>query len=346
MAWTIFFISLAILAYIASNRSGAKDPKAGLFYVAGYATVFLGILVLLVFGIPQLLMVGPGYTQKAWQPVVSQVGNDVSAAGANLRPYLGVPAVPTSSIIATPQPIQPEATAVLMAPASGTHTVQAGETLAEIANQYGVAVMELVNANAITNPNRIMPGQVLIIPGMTSEPIQAATAEATPVQPQPTATALVVNPVWYDQLAQARADGRQGDGQAVIDQILAINPNDEQVLAALVELQQAQALWEAWQVLAEREGDGYGWNKEARHFVYGEDTDIRQYLGGYTFQITEVEDFTGLHFAPNWNEKAVVQVVSPGWLYGRILVIARGHANLYGAANAGEQFAVPVGGGS
>lgn len=44
------------------------------------------------------------------------------------------------------------------------HEVQRGETLATIAAQYGVSVQSIVQANNITDPNRIAVGQRLIIP--------------------------------------------------------------------------------------------------------------------------------------------------------------------------------------
>ena len=44
-----------------------------------------------------------------------------------------------------------------------THTVQSGETLAKIANQYGVTVSELARVNGIANPNWIQAGAVLTI---------------------------------------------------------------------------------------------------------------------------------------------------------------------------------------
>jgi len=45
-----------------------------------------------------------------------------------------------------------------------THEVKRGETLAVIAQQYGVTVADIVQANAITNPNIIGVGKVLTIP--------------------------------------------------------------------------------------------------------------------------------------------------------------------------------------
>jgi predicted RNase H-like nuclease (RuvC/YqgF family) len=46
----------------------------------------------------------------------------------------------------------------------GTHTVQRGETLASIAEKYGVTVADIVTANGISNPNLIAVGQELVIP--------------------------------------------------------------------------------------------------------------------------------------------------------------------------------------
>lgn len=45
-----------------------------------------------------------------------------------------------------------------------TYLVKAGDTLSEIALQYGVTVDELVSINHITNPNLIYPGQILKLP--------------------------------------------------------------------------------------------------------------------------------------------------------------------------------------
>jgi len=45
-----------------------------------------------------------------------------------------------------------------------TYTVQSGDTLMKIARKFGVTVQQLQTANKITNPDRIYPGQVLVIP--------------------------------------------------------------------------------------------------------------------------------------------------------------------------------------
>lgn len=45
-----------------------------------------------------------------------------------------------------------------------THEVKRGETLAQIAQQYGVTLADIVQANAISDPNIIAVGKVLTIP--------------------------------------------------------------------------------------------------------------------------------------------------------------------------------------
>ena len=45
------------------------------------------------------------------------------------------------------------------------YTVQRGDTLRAIADEHDVSVSDLVEANDISNPNLIFPGQILVIPG-------------------------------------------------------------------------------------------------------------------------------------------------------------------------------------
>ncbi|MCA9908573.1 MAG: LysM peptidoglycan-binding domain-containing protein [Anaerolineae bacterium] len=45
-----------------------------------------------------------------------------------------------------------------------TYVVQSGDTLFTIAQQFGITVQDIVNANTLTNPDRLDIGQTLIIP--------------------------------------------------------------------------------------------------------------------------------------------------------------------------------------
>lgn len=63
---------------------------------------------------------------------------------------------------ASEEPVNPEdfPTAV----PTQTHTVQPGETLTAIARQYGVTLQAIIEANEISNPDRVAAGTVLTIP--------------------------------------------------------------------------------------------------------------------------------------------------------------------------------------
>ena len=56
------------------------------------------------------------------------------------------------------------------------HTVTWGETLNGIARYYGVSLWDIMQANAITNPNRIYPGQQIVIPTYLPPATLPATA--------------------------------------------------------------------------------------------------------------------------------------------------------------------------
>lgn len=68
------------------------------------------------------------------------------------------------------------------------HTVQPGDNLFRIAQEYGVSVSKLAEINGITDPELIVVGQRLTIPLGTLPDPPTATATATPVPPTPTAT--------------------------------------------------------------------------------------------------------------------------------------------------------------
>jgi LysM repeat protein len=65
------------------------------------------------------------------------------------------------------------ALAVFGSAATGTYTVRSGDSLWVIARKVGSSVGALSSANALTNPDRLQPGQILSIPG-------AADAAAAP----------------------------------------------------------------------------------------------------------------------------------------------------------------------
>jgi hypothetical protein len=118
-----------------------------------------------------------------------------------------IPASPTTAPTATDTPI-PNLTrdAVVMtltqmhidatgsAPPPPTYTLQRGDTLFRIAEQYGVTVDAIMRANNVADPTRLRVGQILLIPvGVAPEQVQpmvTAPPPAAVVAVVPTATRI------------------------------------------------------------------------------------------------------------------------------------------------------------
>lgn len=76
---------------------------------------------------------------------------------------------------------------IRVARADTVHVVQTGDSLFRISLTYGVSVDAIVEANKILNPNLIVVGQELIIPGVdgpgNSQPGETETAPSQPTRP-------------------------------------------------------------------------------------------------------------------------------------------------------------------
>jgi LysM repeat protein len=68
--------------------------------------------------------------------------------------------------------------------AAALYTIQAGDTLSELADRFDTTVDELVAANGLTDPNNLQPGQTLLIPSLLRTPV--AGPQAPMVTPSPT----------------------------------------------------------------------------------------------------------------------------------------------------------------
>jgi hypothetical protein len=88
-------------------------------------------------------------------------GASESVQGATATPT-PVAASPTDRPSGSPtaEPTQ----APTAAPTTTIHVVQKGEYLSKIAEQYGVTVADIVDANDLENPSQLRVGQKLVIP--------------------------------------------------------------------------------------------------------------------------------------------------------------------------------------
>ena len=68
------------------------------------------------------------------------------------------------------------------------YEVKSGDTLSGIAQSFGLPVEAIMQANNITDPNRIQAGQVLVLPLLAD----VTTTTTTPVTTTPQATAQPV----------------------------------------------------------------------------------------------------------------------------------------------------------
>jgi LysM repeat protein len=115
------------------------------------------------------------------------VGQILVIPGAN-----SVPAAPVENPPADAAPTTTDPVSVAAAPpanASLVHIVERGQTLASIAQRYGVTWQDLANWNNISDPNTIFAGQRLVVNSSVA-PDSVAVAGPTIVEAQPAAPAV------------------------------------------------------------------------------------------------------------------------------------------------------------
>jgi N-acetylmuramoyl-L-alanine amidase len=92
--------------------------------------------------------------------------------GQKIRIGSGTPAP------STPAPVVTESTSV--APASGSYTIKAGDTLSGIAARNGVKLADILSANQLTMSTVIYPGQKLVLSAGSIAPASSTPAPSTP----------------------------------------------------------------------------------------------------------------------------------------------------------------------
>jgi LysM repeat protein len=118
-------------------------------------------------GIAALVLAGCGTTQPQ-QTITPAFEN------YQLTPYN----TPTSTF--TPGPQEPGTATPFPTPSPTPrrHTIQTGETLLEIAAQYGLSLEELLLANPEINPSLLQVGKDIVIPGHSPDPPNREVIEA------------------------------------------------------------------------------------------------------------------------------------------------------------------------
>lgn len=196
-------------------------------------------------------------------------------AAAELVQATSIPRLSTIPTL-TPSPSPPRATAT--APPTVVYTVQPGDTLRQIATQFGVSAACLVAANEIANPDLIMPGQQLLIPPCDGAPVPPQPAppgesptptSAYPQMPTGLAEAIVLAIVDGDTI-----DVRLSHGQVVrlrligIDAPETLQPGTPVQCYALEAAAKARDLLEGQAVLLEADPSQGEWDEYGRLLRY------------------------------------------------------------------------------
>jgi LysM repeat protein len=104
------------------------------------------------------------------------------------------------------------------APTVDKYAVVSGDTISRIASRFGVSTASVLSANGLSSSSLIFPGQLIIIPGMTTAAIDtpAPAPVATPA-PIPSATAGQVVPLTDEMRGNAAEIVRIGRHEGVSD---------------------------------------------------------------------------------------------------------------------------------
>ncbi len=181
--------------------------------------------LLLNIVVSALVMLGILYWWDARSPQPEAVISSAEVPITAVDPGV-VELAPTLPPTETPLPATATPT-----PAPTFHTVQAGESLSAIADQYGVSMQEIMDANGLLNENFIQAGQDLLIPigGVVVQPAEEvadAAATATPVGAPPTPIPTV--PLG-DGEAELVVSTFNGIGVIEAENILIVNNGDRSV---------------------------------------------------------------------------------------------------------------------
>ena len=107
-----------------------------------------------------------GHANGLQDPFTLQIGQTLVIPNGKL------PDLTTTAPAATPAP----------APQQSSYTVQEGDSVSSIASSYGVDQRAIIDANGLTEPYLLQPGQQITIPGASQPAPAAAPAPAPPQQ--------------------------------------------------------------------------------------------------------------------------------------------------------------------
>ncbi|HEY8598409.1 MAG TPA: LysM peptidoglycan-binding domain-containing protein [Thermomicrobiales bacterium] len=109
---------------------------------------------------------GAGGTETPTVGATARASVTIARTATRTASPIAPSAAPSTSAapVATATIAPPPATATVPAGGGKKYVVQSGDTLSGIAEQFGVTIQQIIDANSLQNPDLLLPGQELIIP--------------------------------------------------------------------------------------------------------------------------------------------------------------------------------------
>ena len=290
--YTILSISIVGVALYVAVSSRTKYPKEGFLAVAGWLTVFILTYYSIQFLAPYFLRTAPGFTQRQFSGVFSG------------REYQDI----TEQIGSTLQGVDPIRASINSGPGGPV--------------DYSVA--DLVTPTPVISVIESAPPVITDITQPTAVPPSAEVVTDVPT-PAPTVNPQVAGLI--DQLYAYKDAGNIMGGEWAVEQILAIDPNNQIALAEQRAIVAAWGLADQWDQLGYREGG------QRSKFTIADGADITSILSGFTYRVESSQDVIGLSTEA---EAAMIVVTSPGWLLNHPILLARIHLINLGAPDEGD----------
>lgn len=159
----------AILARPGPAQPGLGSTRAAR-PVAAAGAALVARLALMGLILAAVTLTGCG--RSAPEQTLSAAEADPAIAGVSITS-------PDVVVVGTPGAVGAPVTSVTTAPAvAGSYTVKSGDTLSQIAKQFGTTTQALADANGIADAKSIKAGQQLVIPA-PSTPSTSAPGPAT-----------------------------------------------------------------------------------------------------------------------------------------------------------------------
>lgn len=175
--------------------------------------------------------------RASWRPYLLYIGLNVVVSAVTVLLILslwgGRGAVPTPTPLPTLDVIAQVASAIPTitpttppSPTPVTYTVRVGDTLLDIANEFGLTMEALMAANGLNDANTLSAGQVLVIP-IVEGGAEATPRPATSAAPRATATAL-------QEAGQVVINGLEGAGDLDRESVRLLNLGGEVSMAGWI----------------------------------------------------------------------------------------------------------------